>query len=135
MIDADDDYPNMSDGSKSTVEMLMGARVIGPGPTLSKGDPPRYKIHEAMYQDLILPPPTLPHNVIPSPKLTEGETLDEARTAWKTSKDALPGYTEKWQAIFKWKRAGKPGLVGSQPDYLLNHLNNFYVDVPKTRNQ
>jgi len=127
--DDDPTHGNTTDylmkGTDTTTEMLMGARVIGPGPKLSDDGIDKYKVSEAMYQDL-MPPKTLPQERQPLPTLWKNETLKEAKEAWLKNQVTVQSFTEQWEKAFKWQS----DLVGKQPGHLLDKMDAFYLYVP-----
>ena len=105
--------------------MLMGARVVGPGPKLSDDGIEKYKVAEAMYQD-IMPPKTLPQERQPLPVLWKNKTLKDAKEAWLKNQDTVQAFTEQWEKAFKWQS----NLNGKPPRHLLDKMDAFYLYVP-----
>ena len=102
----------------------MGARLIGPAPKLSDDGIEKYKVADAMYQD-ILPPKTLPQERQPLPEL-KNETMKEAKEAWLKHQETVQAFTEQWEKAFNLQS----NLVGKPPRHLLEKMDAFYLYVP-----
>ena len=106
----------------------MGARVVGPAPKLSVDGIDKYKVADAMFQDIITDPkkvPRLPQECQPLPKLWQ-MTLKEAKEAWLKNQDTAQVFTKQWETAFKWQSK----LVGKPPRHLLEEMDAFYLYVP-----
>ena len=120
----------MLDGTNATLNgMLMGVLVTAPEPEYPDDHIPPFDAHNAMFSQVIAPPPRVPE-AIPSSEATSWlprETeYDGAIKAWSSVPKISQSIVDSVASAFGWSAK----LSGAPPSVLLDHFKTIYLDVP-----
>ncbi|KAF8511750.1 hypothetical protein JB92DRAFT_2931985 [Gautieria morchelliformis] len=128
------------DASGATMQLMMGASIRAPLPTISPDNIPKFNLVHAMSQDVypsgLNPPfpPTPPEqNPEWSPAAPTSDQYDNVKEQWANpteGRDAGTIVFALWAEAFKWAEKDTVGMTGALPLVAVERLGQIYMSPP-----